>query len=253
MISPLFHVGILLLNVATYTLILFIPNSHSSTPPSTQATYVPPEAVTSPVIQELATDVGTALQNQSQPVASAQSQLEASVNETLSRTRRETDDINDKCKTGHELYQIWLSIAMFCLFAPLSIVWYRAIYKAFREDSSFQFHLFFFVYYFQLIFPIIQALGIDNMGFIGWFQVKTYLGCNIGSGVLAIFPAAGFTYLVVMCFTQMIKIHEVYKSTGKTLAQAHQDLASGIMSNPTVQGYAQEAATDILRQQAGGR
>ncbi|KAK8394566.1 hypothetical protein O3P69_006609 [Scylla paramamosain] len=58
-----------------------------------------------------------------------------------------------------------LAIVYFALFTPFSYVcWFRPIYKAFRSDSSFNFMVFFFVFSFQLIVSIINAIGIPSMG-----------------------------------------------------------------------------------------
>ncbi|XP_063603215.1 uncharacterized protein LOC134779139 isoform X4 [Penaeus indicus] len=58
-----------------------------------------------------------------------------------------------------------LAIVYFIIFTPFSyICWFRPIYKAFRSDSSFNFMVFFFVFSFQLIVSVINAIGVPSMG-----------------------------------------------------------------------------------------
>ncbi|CAG2112939.1 unnamed protein product, partial [Medioppia subpectinata] len=60
------------------------------------------------------------------------------------------------------------SLVCLIIFTPLSFVcWFRPLYKAFRNDSSFNFMVFFFVFFCQLVFAIICAIGIPGMGSVG--------------------------------------------------------------------------------------
>jgi len=129
------------------------------------------------------------------------------------------------------------------------MIWYRSLYKAFRDDSSFQFFLFFFLYFFQLIFHIIQTIGATDMGYGGWLQVFKLMGCNTFAGLVMVITAGLFTFNTVLCFMQIIRVHDVYKASGKTLAQAQSEWASGVISNPTVQTYAREAAGNVIQQE----
>lgn len=45
---------------------------------------------------------------------------------------------------------------------------FRPAYKAFRNDSSFNFMVFFFVYFFQTIFSVFQAIGLPKSGYCGF-------------------------------------------------------------------------------------
>lgn len=58
-----------------------------------------------------------------------------------------------------------MSILQLALFTPCSFLfWYRPLYKAFRSDSSLNFMVFFFIMSAQVIFGIVQAIGINNFG-----------------------------------------------------------------------------------------
>ena len=50
---------------------------------------------------------------------------------------------------------------------PLSFLcWFRPAYKAFRSDSSFNFMVFFLIFFGQFCFSCLMALGLKTMG--GW-------------------------------------------------------------------------------------
>ena len=62
-----------------------------------------------------------------------------------------------------------LGLLYFVLFTPVSFVcWFRPAYKAFRDDSSFNFMVFFFVFFFQFLMSILNFLGIGNTG--SWYD-----------------------------------------------------------------------------------
>jgi hypothetical protein len=57
------------------------------------------------------------------------------------------------------------SLITLILLTPGSFVcWFRPLYKAFRSDSSFNFMVFFFVFFCQLVLSVIWAIGIPGSG-----------------------------------------------------------------------------------------
>lgn len=58
-----------------------------------------------------------------------------------------------------------LALVYFFIFTPASFLcWFRPAYKAFRDDSSFNFMVFFFVFFFQSLVSTVSFLGIGSTG-----------------------------------------------------------------------------------------
>uniref|UniRef100_A0A8D0LAL1 Secretory carrier-associated membrane protein n=1 Tax=Sphenodon punctatus TaxID=8508 RepID=A0A8D0LAL1_SPHPU len=92
-----------------------------------------------------------------------------------------------------------LSILWALLFTPCSFVcWYRPMYKAFRSDSSFNFFVFFFIFFVQDVVYVLQAIGIPGWGFSGWILSLTALKENTAVAVLMILVAMLFTAVAVL-------------------------------------------------------
>nr|XP_015224287.1 PREDICTED: secretory carrier-associated membrane protein 3 [Lepisosteus oculatus] len=87
-----------------------------------------------------------------------------------------------------------MSILWLLLFTPCSFLcWYRPLYKAFRSDSSFNFFLFFFIFFTQIVVYILMAIGIPNWGFSGWIVALSSVKKNVGAGVIMLLAAMVFT------------------------------------------------------------
>lgn len=149
-----------------------------------------------------------------------------------------------------------LSILFFILFTPTSyICWFRPIYKAFRSDSSFNFMVFFFVFFFQMIVSVVDAIGIPSLGSCGFVNSLSVLsqagatGSDYAVGAIALIVAMGFGVLGLMDFLLLVKVHRIYRSTGASFAKAQQEFTSGVLKNEHVQTAAANAATSAVRTQ----
>jgi len=141
------------------------------------------------------------------------------------------------------------------IFTPASFVcWFRPAYKAFRDDSSFNYMLFFFVFFFQMVVSALYAIGIVS-GSSGLYTGLKAIGMDeatggiIFAGVLMILVGIGFGLAALADFYFLVKIHRLYRSTGASLAKAQAEFTTGVMQNETVRQAAAEAARESVRSQ----
>ncbi|OPJ82433.1 secretory carrier-associated membrane protein 3 isoform A [Patagioenas fasciata monilis] len=136
-----------------------------------------------------------------------------------------------------------LSILWALLYTPCSFVcWYRPMYKAFRSDSSFNFFVFFFVFFAQNVMYVLQAIGIPNWGFCGWILSLIALRKNTAVAVMMIMVSLSFTGVAVLGIIMLKKIHSLYRRTGASFQKAQEEFAAGVFSNQAVRTAAANAA-----------
>ncbi|XP_064032196.1 secretory carrier-associated membrane protein 3 [Pogoniulus pusillus] len=136
-----------------------------------------------------------------------------------------------------------LSILWALLYTPCSFVcWYRPMYKAFRSDSSFNFFVFFFVFFAQNVMYVLQAIGIPNWGFSGWILSLIALRTNKVVAVMMIVVSLIFTAVSVLGIIMLKKIHSLYRRTGASFQKAQEEFAAGVFSNQAVRTAAANAA-----------
>ncbi|KAM9294029.1 secretory carrier-associated membrane protein 3 [Gastrophryne carolinensis] len=149
-----------------------------------------------------------------------------------------------------------MAILWLLLFTPCSFVcWYRPLYKAFRSDSSFNFFVFFFIFFVQDVVYVLEAIGIPGWGFSGWIAAFTAMKLNIGVGVLMLLVAILLTGVAVMGVVMLKRVHSIYRRTGASFQKAQQEFAAGVFSNQTVRtaagnvaaGAAQNAAQNAFQ------
>uniref|UniRef100_A0A2P2HXK8 Secretory carrier-associated membrane protein n=1 Tax=Hirondellea gigas TaxID=1518452 RepID=A0A2P2HXK8_9CRUS len=148
-----------------------------------------------------------------------------------------------------------LSLLYLGLFSPVSyLCWFRPVYKAFRNDSSFNFMVFFFIFFFQVMVSVASAIGIPSMGSCGFITAVSQLkeGSTIGDhllSVLLLLLASSWTALALVEAFALVQVHRIYRSTGASFAKAQAEFAQGVMSNQHVQSATASAATSVVRGQ----
>ncbi|XP_061462520.1 secretory carrier-associated membrane protein 3 isoform X2 [Rhineura floridana] len=137
-----------------------------------------------------------------------------------------------------------LSILWALLFAPCSFLcWYRPLYKAFRSDSSFNFFVFFFIFFAQDVVFVLQAIGIPGWGFSGWILSFKALKKNTGVAILTLLVASLFTAIAGLGILMLKRIHSLYRRTGASFQKAQEEFATGVFSNQAVRTAAANVAT----------
>ncbi|KAH7970781.1 hypothetical protein HPB49_015551 [Dermacentor silvarum] len=150
------------------------------------------------------------------------------------------------------------SILYLVLFAPLSFLcWFRPLYKAFRSDSSFNFMVFFFVFFVQLIVSVIYAVGIGTTGASGFVVAIDAFSKSIALGIFLTIVATGHAVNAAWSGIMLLRVHRLYRSTGASFAKAQQEFTAGVLRNEHVQGaaanVAAEAARTAVQQNLGSR
>ncbi|KAL7640570.1 UNVERIFIED_CONTAM: hypothetical protein RMT77_008845 [Armadillidium vulgare] len=147
-----------------------------------------------------------------------------------------------------------LAVLYLILFSPLSYVcWFRPIYKAFRSDSSINFMVFFFVFFFQLLICIAQAVGIPSIGACGFmYGIRLIVGpttAGLVDGILCILIGVGWASLACADMLFLAQVHRIYRSTGASMAKAQAEFAQGVLKNEHVQSAASNVASAAVRNQ----
>merc|ERR1712179_156124 len=146
-----------------------------------------------------------------------------------------------------------LSLVYTFFFIPLSFLcWFRPAYKAFRSDSSFNFMVFFFIFFCQFCFSVVMALGIPGTGgsglitaivtFKGGSRDGAAAGGDYFIGFIILLVAFGYCVGAFADFFMLTKIHGYYRATGASLAKAQSEFTSNVLSNEGVRNAAASAA-----------
>lgn len=138
-------------------------------------------------------------------------------------------------------------------YASLFLVFrFRPAYKAFRNDSSFNFMVFFFVYFFQAIYTVVQAIGFQQYGYCGFITAIAQFngtGGGIVVGLLLLIVAFCFALTAAAHALMLTKIHEIYRSTGASMNKARAEFTTEFLRNQHVQEAASSAVSSAVNSQ----
>ncbi|XP_076180355.1 secretory carrier membrane protein [Ptiloglossa arizonensis] len=146
-----------------------------------------------------------------------------------------------------------LGMLFLILFIPFSFLcWFRPAYRAFKNDSSLNYMMFFFVFFFQLIVTAIQAIGIPGSGTCGIIVAITMFNSTakgIFVGLILLFIASCFVCAACADLLLLTKIIRLYRFSEEKLLKAQQELATTFLRNEHVQ----QAATNICASAASAQ
>ncbi|KAH8298685.1 hypothetical protein KR044_008576 [Drosophila immigrans] len=148
---------------------------------------------------------------------------------------------------------LFLAIFYTVLFTPASYVcWFRPAYKAFRNDSSFNFMVFFFVYFFQTVYTVVQAVGFKQLGYCGFITAITQFDSSAAGiivGLLLLIVAFCFAITAGANVLMIMKIHSIYRSTGASMDKAKAEFTTEFLRNQHVQEAASSAVSSAVNSQ----
>ncbi|EYC34217.1 hypothetical protein Y032_0001g308 [Ancylostoma ceylanicum] len=139
--------------------------------------------------------------------------------------------------------QLLLAIIQLCLFSPCSFLfWFRPVYKAFRNDSSFNFMVFFFVLFFHSLFTLVQTLGVSSYA-CGWINTIETFGVSVPVALIMLLSALCFTAALAGMVYALLRVHKLYRGSGFSIDKARQEFTNGVMADRNVQAAASAATT----------
>lgn len=136
----------------------------------------------------------------------------------------------------------FLSLIQLGLFSPCAFLfWFRPVYKAFRDDSSFNFMIFFFVLFFHNIFCLVQTLGLSQYA-CGWTNAIGTFSDHPLVAVVMVLSALAFTGAFAGMTFSLLKVHRLYRGSDFSLDKARKEFSDGVMADKNVQAAASQAA-----------
>lgn len=149
-------------------------------------------------------------------------------------------------------FEIAFGIYSPIFFIPLSYVsWFRPLYKAFKNDSSFNFMIFFFMFFMQIALVGIFALGLS--GAVGLLTVLSNLNHGIIVSIVLVITGGAWIGYVAACVLYLLKVHSIYRSSGASISKARNEFTQGVISNRYVQQTVATAARETVNHATGVR
>lgn len=133
-------------------------------------------------------------------------------------------------------------------FVPLTYMsWFRPLYKAFKNDSSFNFMIFFFVFFMQTLIVGLWSLGL-TAGPIGLYVALKNMGKSVFLALVLFIVTAGWMAYTAASALYLLRVHSIYRSSGASIAKARSEFTQGIISNQYVQQTVANAARQTVNQ-----
>lgn len=140
-------------------------------------------------------------------------------------------------------------ITIFIFSVPLTyMAWFRPLYKAFKNDSSFNFMVFFIVFFMQTLIVSLWSFGLSPTGQCGLFIAIKNMGKSVFLTMALFLVTFGWMLYAAASTLYFLKVHSIYRSSGASIAKARNEFAQGIISNQYVQQTVANAARQTVNQ-----
>uniref|UniRef100_A0A8D8WAJ2 Secretory carrier-associated membrane protein n=2 Tax=Cacopsylla melanoneura TaxID=428564 RepID=A0A8D8WAJ2_9HEMI len=152
-----------------------------------------------------------------------------------------------------EIERVFMAVFFIVLLTPTSFLcWFRPAYKAFKDDSSFNFMVFFFIFLFQFLISLTQAIGTKGSGTCGILVAlstfnKSASGVIVGVVVLAI--ALGFCAAAACDILMLSRIHNIYRSSGASMAKAQAEFTTNVLRSEQMRDATSQIVQGAVRSQ----
>lgn len=136
---------------------------------------------------------------------------------------------------------------------PLSFIgWYRPCYRAFKNDSSFSYVIFFLIFFLHIGINIFYCLGVPGSGACGFINATQAIHNSLPVGAMMFVAGGLFLLGVIVDIFLLLKVHKIYRMAGASFEKAQGEFARGMASNPHVQNAATEVAAAGVRSAISG-
>lgn len=141
-------------------------------------------------------------------------------------------------------------LVTFVFFAPLTYMsWFRPLYKAFKSDSSFNFMVFFFVFFIQTMIVGLWSLGLPaDGGPCGLYVALKNMSTSVLLAIILFLVTAAWGSYTAASVFYLLRVHSIYRSSGASIAKARNEFAQGIITNQYVQQTVATAARTTVNQ-----
>lgn len=138
------------------------------------------------------------------------------------------------------------SIVSIFIFTPVAFLcWFRPLYKAFKNDSSINFMIFFFVFFCQLVVSICWAIGLTS-GSCGLLTLTKNLDKGAFVTFFLVFVCFALLLYAFASFLMLIQVHSIYRHTGASMEKAQAEFTQNVLSSQAAQNATQQAASSYM-------
>jgi len=156
------------------------------------------------------------------------------------------------CDGDDKASQLVFGILILALGTPCGYAcWMRAVYNAFKKDSSFSFFFFFFTFFLEICLLVLFAIGPPGYGTCGWIVMfEQFADEHYFAGIVSLVISVALTGLCAAMILMLQRVHAYYRHSDASFEKAQAEFSTGVMSNRHVQTAAASAARSAAQNAA---